>query len=589
MSRMFLRYLISLLAFVFNGSSLWASPGGDSTRNQYYWLNPDLNSIQFYHRSAFEPFYNKWMKGEPITIVHFGDSHVQPDIFTGELRKILQHEKGMGGRGMIFPYSIAQTYSTLDYASYHTGTWRASKSNEYIPKLPLGISGVTARTIDPSASFTIRFHYPMPSHYRKLKLFCKQQHSSYDLVVISGGERLAVAVDEAASANAQSFIEVVLPVIGNTITVQVVKKNEFENEFEFYGMSLESATTEGLVLHCLGVGGSQFRSLLAEALFDVHLANVKPDLAILDFGTNDHLYNNTIPPDMEAKIVQVINRVRKVAPNCSVLLTTTQDMNRRGINITSGRDYSALIRKIAKDQNCAFYDWYWVSGGPKRMSLWQQSGLAQVDNIHLTISGYTLKGKLLGSAFKSSLNKLSASADSLVFNPDTISFSYLIARQDSLMKRNQANAQAAQSTPPVNILYHKIKKGETLGQIAEKYHVTVSSIRLINGLSGSKIIAGKTLKIEQPQGSATAASTKREKVKQSAEDKKINQAFTQIVNTKLIQHKIASGETLGGIAEKYHVSVKQLKKTNGLKTSRIIAGKTLIIEVPLVVDRKNKT
>ncbi len=590
MNKIFFKLLFFFLILLAS-TGTWATIKGDSTKDRYYWLNQDLNYIQFHQRSAFGTFHDKWSKGQPITIVHFGDSHVQPDIYTGELRKILQKEKGMGGRGMIFPYSIAHTYSTLDYASYHTGSWHASKSIEYVPKLPLGISGVTAKTSDPSASFTIRFHNPMPGHYRKLKLFCKQQLNSYDLVVTSGGASVSVVVEDAGQTDASPFIEVLLPVIGNTITVQVIKKNDYENDFEFHGMSLESATTDGLLLHCLGIGGSQFRSLLAEKLFDVQMSEINPDLAILDFGTNDHLYNNTIPPDMEAKIVQVINRVRKAVPNCNVLLTTTQDMNRKGINISSGRDYSALIRKVAKDQDCAFYDWYWVSGGPQRMALWHQSGLAQGDNIHLTITGYTLKGQLLGSAFKSSLEKLSGATDSLIFNPDTLSFRNLIASQDSIMKKNPVSAQLVHSSGPsypINIFYHKIEAGETLGQIAEKYHVSVSSIKYANGLRGSRIIAGKTLKIEQPKGYVAAVSFKKEKVKQSTEDKKINQAFTQIVNTKLIQHKIESGETLSAIAEKYHVSVKQLKKTNGLKTSRIVAGKTLIIEVP-IGERKNKT
>jgi LysM repeat protein len=491
---------------------------------------------------------------------------------------------------MIFPYSIAQTYSTLDYASYHTGAWHASKSIEYIPKLPLGISGVTAKTSDASASFTIRFHNPMPSHYRKLKLFVKQQHASYDIMVSSGGESVAVAIDEPTNPG-QTFIEVVLPTLGSTIKVQLVKKNDFENDFEFHGMSLESATTEGLVLHCLGVGGSQFRSLLAEKLFDVDMASVKPDLAILDFGTNDHIYNNALPPDMESVITKSIARVRAAAPKCVVLLTTTQDMNRKGQNITSGRDYSALIRKVAKDQNCAYYDWYWVSGGPKRMTLWENYGLAQGDNIHLTIKGYTLKGELLGSAFKSTISKMHIETPSLAFNPDTLSYDAMMASQDSIMKRNAKTAIVAQLlTQPVNVLYHKISKGETLGQIAEKYHVSVSSIRMLNGIRGSKIIAGKMLRIEQPKAYIAQTATPQPiKVKQTTEDKKLNDVFTKIANTKLIQHKIASGETLGTIAEKYNVTVKDLKRVNNLKTSRIIAGKILMIEVPVESEKKKKT
>lgn len=46
---------------------------------------------------------------------------------------------------------------------------------------------------------------------------------------------------------------------------------------------------------------------------------------------------------------------------------------------------------------------------------------------------------------------------------------------------------------------------------------------------------------------------------------------------KKITHKIKSGEVLGSIAEKYDVSIAQLKKLNGLKSDNIRAGRTLKI------------
>lgn len=46
---------------------------------------------------------------------------------------------------------------------------------------------------------------------------------------------------------------------------------------------------------------------------------------------------------------------------------------------------------------------------------------------------------------------------------------------------------------------------------------------------------------------------------------------------KKINHRIKSGEVLGTIAEKYNISVSQLKKANGLKSDNIRAGRTLKI------------
>jgi membrane-bound lytic murein transglycosylase D len=45
-------------------------------------------------------------------------------------------------------------------------------------------------------------------------------------------------------------------------------------------------------------------------------------------------------------------------------------------------------------------------------------------------------------------------------------------------------------------------------------------------------------------------------------------------------YKIKEGDTLGGIAAKFRVSVKQLKSWNGLKSDFIRTGKTLKILVP---------
>lgn len=49
-------------------------------------------------------------------------------------------------------------------------------------------------------------------------------------------------------------------------------------------------------------------------------------------------------------------------------------------------------------------------------------------------------------------------------------------------------------------------------------------------------------------------------------------------NKKVVYHKIKSGETLGGIAAKYHVSVNQLRKLNGIKGNNIRAGKSIRIK-----------
>ncbi|NNJ72059.1 MAG: LysM peptidoglycan-binding domain-containing protein, partial [Enterobacterales bacterium] len=44
-------------------------------------------------------------------------------------------------------------------------------------------------------------------------------------------------------------------------------------------------------------------------------------------------------------------------------------------------------------------------------------------------------------------------------------------------------------------------------------------------------------------------------------------------------HRVSSGETLSHIAQRYGVSLAQLRRTNNLKGDRLLIGKSLIIPI----------
>lgn len=55
------------------------------------------------------------------------------------------------------------------------------------------------------------------------------------------------------------------------------------------------------------------------------------------------------------------------------------------------------------------------------------------------------------------------------------------------------------------MVYHKIRRGETLGMIAAKFGVSVNQLRDWNNISGNKIMSGKNLKIYPDGTSNTVA------------------------------------------------------------------------------------
>ena len=558
----------------------------DSVR-LFPWIQQERVWVEYFSPRALAAFQEKWKTNQGPVIAHFGDSHVQTDIASSTLRRSLQGSYGNGGRGMVFPYAAARTHAGFDYSTRYTGTWTHARNTDHRLRLPLGITGATIRTTDPSATFSINFREPQVQGPQVLRIFCRRNTGSFDLVVNPGTLDIPVRVYDSLSA--APYVDVPVPAGISRFTFRVKKRQARQLEFELYGLSMQTPDHSGALVHTMGISGANYSAILIESLFGEQLTALKPDLVILDYGTNDYIPGNRIPQDMEYRITEVIRKVRASAPDASILLTTTQDMNRRGVNMSAGRTLSQLIRKIAREQDCALFDWYWISGGPRTMTNWVRNGLAQRDNIHLTGRGYSLKGQLLTQALRKTMARLNNPEPSgeLAVNQDSIQLLFT-ARQDSSRK---TPAPPAHYERPVvagaangKLLYHTIGSGETLGGIAERYGVSVSSIRELNGIYGNKIIAGKRLKVVVPVTRKEAAVTTVAKAT-AAEPAK---ALVKPKSKNVVEHIIAAGETLSSIAEKYSISIAELKRINGLRNSRIVAGEKLIIELP-AEGKKNKT
>ena len=115
---------------------------------------------------------------------------------------------------------------------------------------------------------------------------------------------------------------------------------------------------------------------------------------------------------------------------------------------------------------------------------------------------------------------------------------------------------------------HTVKKGESLGSIARKYHVTVSNIKQWNHLKRETIHVGQKLKIYR-SGAPMA------QVKSNSNKSSSGGGGSQgTVKT----HVVKKGETLSSISKKYGCTVNDLKKWNNLKSNTVMVGQKLKIK-----------
>lgn len=118
-----------------------------------------------------------------------------------------------------------------------------------------------------------------------------------------------------------------------------------------------------------------------------------------------------------------------------------------------------------------------------------------------------------------------------------------------------------QQSVDVDTKYHTVRRGETLGLIAERYGVTVSRLKDWNDLRSNKIFVGQRLKVV------------------SMVDKgEIEVEGDADVQENATTHKVRRGESLFSIAEDYGVTIDNLKEWNNLSSSSIDAGQTLIVK-----------
>ena len=145
------------------------------------------------------------------------------------------------------------------------------------------------------------------------------------------------------------------------------------------------------------------------------------------------------------------------------------------------------------------------------------------------------------------------------------------------------------------ILTHVVKKGETLASIARKYAVDLTDIKKWNKLKTTSLKSGQKLtiksettkKVTTPVASSTGTintngtysppkSSVAVVTPPTPIAKTTIETWENVTSTKY--HYVKSGETLSGIADKYNVSLSQIKTWNKLSSTKILKGQKLAIK-----------
>jgi lysophospholipase L1-like esterase len=167
-------------------------------------------------------------------------------------------------------------------------------------------------------------------------------------------------------------------------------------------------TQPGISYSSLGLNGA-YISLLVKMFNGAHwqreLRHAKPDLVVINYGTNESVYAEFVDKEFEKELRATITRVQAALPEASILVMSPMDRGKRdssgAINTVPALHRVVTIQqRVAADLGVGFFDTFDAMGGPGTMGRWYQAEprLVSADFIHPMPQGAKIVGTLLYKA-----------------------------------------------------------------------------------------------------------------------------------------------------------------------------------------------
>lgn len=329
----------------------------------------------------------KNIKSKPVRIAHYGDSIIEGDLITADIREALQKKYGGNAVGWL---GIVSQDINFRITTKHTfsDNWESASIYTNNPKkLPFGISGEVAV---PKGNSWVQYETTNARKTLKdftvVKLYYSNAKNSQIFYSFDGG-----AKQTAQLKPGNNIQELILKPASKAKSVRI--EFPIPEQAYVYGVSLENES--GIYVDNFPLRGNSGVDInqINPSVLKEFAKYLDYNLIIFEFGLNILGSTTTDYNWYEREMSKVINTFKSVFPKASIILIGVHDKAmKKGSNFVTDPAVFKLLdaqKKIALNNNIAFWSMFDAMGGENSMAKWVNANppLAYRDFVHFNDQG----------------------------------------------------------------------------------------------------------------------------------------------------------------------------------------------------------
>lgn len=335
-----------------------------------------------------------------VRILHYGDSQIEMDRLSANLRTFFQSEFGGGGPGLLpavqtIPSAAVSQYADGNFTLYTSyGDGKRANGNYGLMARCYRLAG---NGIFSARASTRRDVDERVKHFSTVTLLYNNRESIFQATLTDrhGTCRQDTAVADRGIHTCHWHLD------SATSSLQIA----MQGSADIYGIMLDDGygvSVDNIPMR--GSSGTQF-TLIRDTLLRTCYRQINTGLIILQFGGNS-VPIVTTPKSLRTycdHIAREIQYLTRCCPQAPILFIGPSDMSTRCDGLM--KTYPMLpqltdsLRATVLRNHAAYWDLFDVMGGENSMIAWVQHGLAGPDYIHFTPAGANRVGNALVKNF----------------------------------------------------------------------------------------------------------------------------------------------------------------------------------------------